>query len=306
MATANDVSGMVDRVVGRQLSQAIADLLVRHHFVERVAGQILATADLESAVVAALEDERTERILKQVLASPAFEDMLVEAFESQVATDLLERMLASPEMEQVLARVLSSPAVRSALSQQTASFAGEMAVGLRARAKHLDDAAEGTVRRWRRSPPEDTSGKTSRPYAGLISRAGAFAVDVVTVHVVILAGGALLSFGASLFGDLQPGGLVSVLAGLGWILGLAAYFVIFWTVTGQTLGMRLMALRLVGPNGAPPGGGRSLLRFFGLLLAIVPLFAGFLPVLFDSRRRALQDFLAGTVVLRAEPPVTAG
>ena len=167
-------------------------------------------------------------------------------------------------------------------------------------------AGERKVRRWRRSPPEDTSGKTSRPYAGLISRAGAFAVDVVTVNVVILAGGALLSFGASLFGDLQPGGLVSVLAGLGWILGLAAYFVIFWTVTGQTLGMRLMALRLVGPNDVPPGVGRSLLRFFGLLLAIVPLFAGFLPILFDSRRRALQDFLTGTVVLRAEPPVTAG
>ena len=306
MATANDVSGTVDRVVGRQLSQAIADLLVRHHFVERVAGQILATADLESAVVAALEDERTERILKQVLASPAFEDMLVEAFESQVAADLLERMLASPEMEQVLARVLSSPAVRSALSQQTATFAGEMAVGLRARAKHLDEATEGTVRRWRRTPPEEASGKTSRRYAGLISRAAAFAVDAVTVNVVILAGGALLSFGASLFGDLRPGGLVSVLAGLGWILGLSAYFVVFWTVTGQTLGMRLMGLRLVGPNGAPPGGGRSLLRFFGLLLAIAPLFAGFLPVLFDSRRRALQDFLAGTVVLRAEHPVTAG
>ena len=38
----------------------------------------------------------------------------------------------------------------------------------------------------------------------------------------------------------------------------------------------------------------------GLVLAIVPLFAGFLPVLVDDRRRALQDFLAGTVVLYAD------
>jgi hypothetical protein len=37
-------------------------------------------------------------------------------------------------------------------------------------------------------------------------------------------------------------------------------------------------------------------RFAGLLLAIVPLFAGFLPVLFDERRRGLPDYLAGTVV----------
>lgn len=40
----------------------------------------------------------------------------------------------------------------------------------------------------------------------------------------------------------------------------------------------------------------SALRFVGLLLAIVPLFAGFLPMLVDLRRRGLQDYVAGTVV----------
>jgi uncharacterized RDD family membrane protein YckC len=49
---------------------------------------------------------------------------------------------------------------------------------------------------------------------------------------------------------------------------------------------------------------RSLVRFIGLILAIIPLFAGFLPVLFDSRRRGLQDFLSGTVVLDADAPRT--
>ena len=43
--------------------------------------------------------------------------------------------------------------------------------------------------------------------------------------------------------------------------------------------------------------GRSLVRLVGLVLAIVPLFAGFLPVLFTDRRRGLPDFLAGTVVV---------
>jgi uncharacterized RDD family membrane protein YckC len=42
----------------------------------------------------------------------------------------------------------------------------------------------------------------------------------------------------------------------------------------------------------------------GLALAIIPLFAGFVPVLVDDRRRGLHDLLAGTVVLHAtaEPP----
>ncbi len=38
----------------------------------------------------------------------------------------------------------------------------------------------------------------------------------------------------------------------------------------------------------------------GLVLSIVPLFAGFLPVLFDRRRRGLADMLAGTVVVNDE------
>jgi uncharacterized RDD family membrane protein YckC len=40
----------------------------------------------------------------------------------------------------------------------------------------------------------------------------------------------------------------------------------------------------------------------GLVLAVVPLFAGFLPVLFTARRRGLPDFLAGTVVVYDDRP----
>jgi uncharacterized RDD family membrane protein YckC len=66
-----------------------------------------------------------------------------------------------------------------------------------------------------------------------------------------------------------------------------------------------MRLRVADRAGGPPSVARSLLRLVGLWLAIVPLFAGFLPVLFDARRRGLQDFLAGTVVLYAGPASAA-
>jgi len=69
-------------------------------------------------------------------------------------------------------------------------------------------------------------------------------------------------------------------------------------VIPSAFGMRVMGLRLVvGRDGTqPPGAGRALLRVVGLVVAIVPFFAGFLPILFDRRRRAIQDMLAGTVV----------
>jgi len=50
------------------------------------------------------------------------------------------------------------------------------------------------------------------------------------------------------------------------------------------------------PSVVDPGLGRAIVRTVGLALAIIPLFAGFLPALFDERRRALPDYLAGTTV----------
>ena len=145
------------------------------------------------------------------------------------------------------------------------------------------------------------------PYAGIATRGVALAIDIVIVHAIVLAAAGLLGLVASLVGDLRPAWLVATLAVVGWALAVAFYFVLFWSVTGQTPGLRAMRLRVVAGGGEPPSFGRSLIRLVGLLLAIVPLFAGFLPVLFDRRRRGLHDYLAGTVVLYADrAPTPAG
>ena len=81
------------------------------------------------------------------------------------------------------------------------------------------------------------------------------------------------------------------------MLVVGTYFVLFWSAAGQTPGMRLLHVRVRGPAGDTPSIARSLVRLVGLVLAIVPMFAGFVPVLFTQRRRGLPDFLAGTVVL---------
>jgi uncharacterized RDD family membrane protein YckC len=44
---------------------------------------------------------------------------------------------------------------------------------------------------------------------------------------------------------------------------------------------------------------RAAFRFACLVLAAIPLLAGFVPILFDERRRGLHDMLAGTVVVEA-------
>ena len=138
------------------------------------------------------------------------------------------------------------------------------------------------------------------PYAGVATRAIALALDVAIVHLIVLAGAVLLALLGSLVGELRPEWLVEAIVAAAWTLTVTVYFVLFWSVTGQTPGMRAMQLRVVSEDASPPSFARALVRLIGLLLAIVTLFAGFLPVLFDARRRGLPDYLARTVVLYAD------
>jgi uncharacterized RDD family membrane protein YckC len=62
-----------------------------------------------------------------------------------------------------------------------------------------------------------------------------------------------------------------------------------------------MGIRVVAPGRSRLPPRRALLRFAGLTLAAIPLFAGYLWILVDDRRRGLQDIIARTVVVEAEP-----
>ena len=123
------------------------------------------------------------------------------------------------------------------------------------------------------------------------------------LHLVFLVGVAVAWLVSSIAGGLGPGWLEGLLAGRGWAVVVACYLALFWTVAGQTPGMRFMHLRVTDRSGAPCGFPRSLLRLVGLFLATMPCLAGFLPVLVDRRRRALQDFIAGTVVRADHVPL---
>ena len=137
--------------------------------------------------------------------------------------------------------------------------------------------------------------------AGIATRGTALAVDAAFANLIFLVLGALIGLVTSLVGDLRPEWLVALLAAAGWTLIVGGYFTLFWSVTGQTPGMRLMRLQVVTYAGGPVHLARALVRLVGLVLAIIPLFAGFLPVLFDARRRGLHDWLARTLVIHVTP-----
>jgi uncharacterized RDD family membrane protein YckC len=134
-------------------------------------------------------------------------------------------------------------------------------------------------------------------YAGLVTRAVALALDAIAINgIAILTGGAL-NLVASLLGhhgSISP--VQAVLGGAAWIAWSALYFVVFWTLTGQTPGDRLMGIRVFSATSDRIRIRQAVLRYGALLLAALPLGAGFLPVLVDDRRRGLHDKIAKTVV----------
>ena len=146
---------------------------------------------------------------------------------------------------------------------------------------------------------------TELRYEGLVTRGIAFAIDaaVIDLVAVVVAGGVTLALSVL---SVPKDSLDTALIALGSVLFLAwsvGYFVTFWSTTGQTPGSRLMRIMVCdAADGSILRPRRAALRFAYLVLAAIPLLAGFLPILFDERRRGLHDMLAGTVVVEAVSP----
>ena len=78
----------------------------------------------------------------------------------------------------------------------------------------------------------------------------------------------------------------------------ALYFILFWSLSGSTPGGRMLGVRVVASNGAPPSWLRAGLRVAADLLGLLAGALGWLWALFDLERRTFHDKVAGTWVVR--------
>jgi uncharacterized RDD family membrane protein YckC len=150
-------------------------------------------------------------------------------------------------------------------------------------------------------------------YAGFTSRAVAIVLDYTIVFLV----GAVCIGAMALFLDLPTvqrfiQWVNAILPGFDrifvWltsprfaatfvILLQYAYFVFFFSTTGQTIGKAIMGLRVVTTDGKRMGVKRSFIRTVCYAVSLAPLGLGFLWVLGEDRRRAWHDKIAHTYVL---------
>jgi uncharacterized RDD family membrane protein YckC len=266
----------------------------------------------EEAIVTALESEAVERALSRVLQGPAVEqavqgalqseavkEALIEALDSELVDEIWRRLLASDEAQQLVERIADAPEVRAAIASQGVGLVSDIGRQVARFAHRVDRTVERFARRLIfRKPRVEPCGN-----AGLVSRALAIGIDAVIVNLSFSALAAIVALVVSAFNGNNNGASDHALvlgAGVWLALG-GLYLVVFWTLAGQTPGMRFLRITLDSHGKRRLRFGQAVRRLVGLGLSIVTFGIGFLGILYNERRRAWEDRMSDSEVLYIEP-----
>lgn len=122
----------------------------------------------------------------------------------------------------------------------------------------------------------------------------------------------LADLGSRLISALIDGFIVSLITGLligagrgaggviGILIGLAYYWYCWTRQDGQTLGKRILHLRVIKADGTPISDSDAVLRFLGYHINTWVFMIGWIWLLFDSNRQGWHDKLVSTYVVRAD------
>ncbi len=85
---------------------------------------------------------------------------------------------------------------------------------------------------------------------------------------------------------------------LSLVLAFAYYGYLEGSAAGQTIGKKVLGIRVVDfRSGEPIGFGRGLIRYVGKIISSIPLALGFLWMLWDREKQTWHDKIATTVVV---------
>ncbi len=261
----------------------------------------------EEAMVAAVESEAVERAIARVLQGPVVEEAmnsalesdavkraLIEALDSEMVDEVWRRLLASDEAQRLVERIAEAPEVRAAISAQGVGLIEDVGHTIGNGTRRLDDVVERIVRRifFRRRRTEPTE------HAGAVTRALALALDVLIVNLGFSGLAAVAALIASAFtGNGNGVSNFALAAGTAlWFALGGLYLVGFWSLAGQTPGMRFVGIRL-DVAGRGLRFGHSVKRLIGMALAWIPFGLGFIGIFFNQQRRAWDDRMGGAGVV---------
>lgn len=135
-------------------------------------------------------------------------------------------------------------------------------------------------------------------YAGAVSRLVAFGADVGASWGLYTLGVALFNAAYKLVTgstyNLTNHQVLAVIILSVWEF---LYYSYQWAVGGRTLGMAIFGLQVVTTEGGPIGVRQAVVRTLALALSVALFLFAFWGIIFQRERRALDDLIAGTVVV---------
>ena len=152
----------------------------------------------------------------------------------------------------------------------------------------------GTVGTPQRAVTADTTDVVGR-------RIGALIIDGILLGVVFVVIGLATGGGSASHG--HAGVHLGTSATLVWLACVYAYYFICEATTGQTLGKKLLGIRVANLDGTKAGAGAVLVRTVLRLIDALPILyiVGLISVLATGRerRQRIGDLAAGTTVVAA-------
>ena len=258
------------------------------------------------ALVRALETEGAAEMVESVitsaaveraLSSPEVEAAIIRALDSQTTDRVWDHLLASDEVQRLVERIAAAPEVRAAIASQGFGLIEDIGRQIRRIGLRLDDVLDRIIRTLTLAGPREEP--TDR--VGFVTRLLAFLVDAGILNAIFLAASAVIG---ALIGELGKGdgvsGPVLAFGAVAWLVFGSLYLTTFWSLVGQTPGMRFLAIRLVVDGKREIGARRSWRRLWGTVLSVLTLGLGFLAICRNDRRRSLADRIAGTEVVKVD------
>jgi uncharacterized RDD family membrane protein YckC len=304
--------GDLDAALGRVDVDALVGRIEVDDLLDRVdPNRLLARVDPQVVMDRVDVDALLSRIDPQLLLDRVDVDALLARVEPQAILDRVD-------MDAVLARVdvqalVQRSGIPDVVADSTRSMAASMIDLGRRQLVGLDVIVGGLLARlWRHRSSQVASGPTalissgdsslrtletvSGNYAGPVTRAVAGALDIaaiVALYTIGVAGLGILT--RVLFGfELGRGGPWGVVALAVWAF---TYLFVGVLITGRTIGMGLVGLRVVHADGTAPMPRAAFVRTLTLPLSALLLGIGFWMILFRRDHRGLHDVIAATAVV---------
>jgi uncharacterized RDD family membrane protein YckC len=137
-------------------------------------------------------------------------------------------------------------------------------------------------------------------YAGIVTRLAGFVIDVVMIGVLFALGGLAIEYVASvMLRDSVEFSDATILPPVALGVWAFLYFAHPLAVSGRTLGMAVVGVRVVRADGSELGTRRAVVRVLALPLSFLLLCFGILLIVIRADRRALHDLIAGSAVVYA-------